>query len=61
MLADEPTGNLDPKTGDEVIRLLRDLAHRFNQTIMIVTHDTDIASQADRRIKLDSGVMTAEW
>ena len=61
VLADEPTGNLDPKTGDEVIRLLRDLAHRFNQTIMIVTHDTDIASQADRRIKLDSGVMTAEW
>lgn len=55
ILADEPTGNLDEETGDEVIRLLKDLAGRFNQTIVMVTHDMDIAKEADRIITIEKG------
>lgn len=55
LLADEPTGNLDPKTGDHVLRLLKELAARFGQTILLVTHDMEIAAMADRVIRLDNG------
>ena len=55
LLADEPTGNLDPRTGDQVLRHLKALAARFGQTILLVTHDMEIASNADRIIRLDSG------
>ena len=47
LLADEPTGNLDPKTGDQVLRHLKALAARFHQTILLVTHDMEIAGMAD--------------
>ena len=55
VLADEPTGNLDPKTGDEVLALMKDSAHKFSQTIILVTHDMEIASMADKIIKIDNG------
>ena len=55
ILADEPTGNLDPKTGDQVLQHLKTLAARFHQTIILVTHDMEIAAMADRSIRLHSG------
>ena len=55
LLADEPTGNLDPKTGDQVLRHLKELAARFHQTILLVTHDMEIAAMADRVIRLHNG------
>ena len=55
LLADEPTGNLDPSTGDEVLRLLKSISHAFNQTVILVTHDMEIAAMADRIIKLNEG------
>ena len=59
LLADEPTGNLDPRTGDQVLRHLKTLAARFGQTILLVTHDMEIAANADRTIRLDSGEVIA--
>ena len=55
VLADEPTGNLDPKTGDEVLKLLKAIAHKFNQTVILVTHDMEIARMADKVIRLGDG------
>ena len=55
LLADEPTGNLDPKTGDQVLRHLKALAARFHQTILLVTHDMEIAAMAERVIRLHNG------
>lgn len=57
IIADEPTGNLDKKTGDEVLRLLTDCASKFGQTLIMVTHDPEIAAQADRRIRIQDGVI----
>jgi lipoprotein-releasing system ATP-binding protein len=55
VLADEPTGNLDQSTGQEIIRILRDLNRRQNLTIVMVTHDRAIADQADRIVRLVNG------
>lgn len=55
VLADEPTGNLDETTGNEVLKLIRETAKKFNQTIILVTHDLDIANQADRVITIADG------
>ena len=60
VLADEPTGNLDPKTGDEVLALLKKTAKLFNQTIVLVTHDMEIAAMADRVIHLNNGCIESE-
>ena len=59
LLADEPTGNLDPRTGDQVLRHLKALAARFGQTNLLVTHDMEIAANADRTIRLASGEVVA--
>jgi ABC-type lipoprotein export system ATPase subunit len=53
VLADEPTGNLDPATGHEVLEVLRELQHTGNQTLLMVTHDPELAALADRRIHLE--------
>src|SRR5712691_6118425 len=53
VLADEPTGNLDPATGEEVLDVLRELQHDGNQTLIMVTHDPQLAALADRRIQLE--------
>ncbi len=52
LLADEPTGNLDTTTGGEVLRVLRELQESGNQTLIMVTHDLEIARLADRHIQL---------
>ena len=55
ILADEPTGNLDSKAGEEVISLLLDLNRRFEQTTIMITHDLNIARRADRIITIEDG------
>jgi putative ABC transport system ATP-binding protein len=55
VLADEPTGNLDSKTGDEILELLRNSCSELGQTIVVVTHDAKAASFADRVIFLRDG------
>lgn len=55
ILADEPTGNLDSKSSGEIIDLLKLANHRFNQTLIIITHDEKIALQADRIITIQDG------
>lgn len=55
ILADEPTGNLDSSTGDKVINLLRQANRDLNQTIVIITHNNEIAKSADRIIQIVDG------
>jgi len=55
ILADEPTGNLDHKTSDEVVELLRVTSRKFHQTIVMITHNPEIACQADRCIQIEDG------
>ena len=55
ILADEPTGNLDENTGLEVLELIKNLAQKFHQTIILVTHDLEIAKTADTIITLSDG------
>ena len=55
ILADEPTGNLDTLTGQAIMRLLSDLVRRGNTTLILVTHDHDVAALADRRLWLAEG------
>lgn len=55
ILADEPTGNLDSKSGEEILSLLRLSNKKFHQTIIIITHDLEIAAQADRVITFEDG------
>jgi lipoprotein-releasing system ATP-binding protein len=55
LLADEPTGNLDAATGEEIMRILRTLNAQQNLTIVMVTHDRSIAAQADRTVRLSQG------
>ena len=55
ILADEPTGNLDSKTTQEVIGLIKRTSHLFKQTIVMITHNEDIAQLADRIIKIEDG------
>ncbi len=60
ILADEPTGNLDSKTGIEVIGLLKASASLFHQTIVIITHNEEIAQMADRIICIEDGRITGD-
>ena len=55
MLADEPTGNLDSKASEEIISLLKLLNKKFNQTVIIITHDLEIAKEAERVITIEDG------
>lgn len=58
ILADEPTGNLDSKNSKEVLALLRMSVQRYNQTLIIITHNTEIASGADRVLRIEDGFVT---
>lgn len=59
ILADEPTGNLDSKTGNEVISLLKLSAKKYGQTLVVITHDEEIAQMADRMIVIEDGKVVA--
>lgn len=58
ILADEPTGNLDSKNSSEVIALLKDAARKYEQTIIMITHNRVIAQSADRILQVKDGVVT---
>ena len=55
ILADEPTGNLDSKTGQEVLGLLKQTAERYGQTLVMITHNLEIAQLADRIVRIEDG------
>lgn len=58
LLADEPTGNLDEKTGEEIMTLLKNLNREHHTTLIIVTHDSDLAAHASRVITVANGVIS---
>ncbi|MCR5151014.1 MAG: ABC transporter ATP-binding protein [Clostridiales bacterium] len=60
LFADEPTGNLDVKSGREVMELLRQIIKEFNITLILVTHDMNVASQADRIITIEDGKIVSD-
>ncbi|OAA92529.1 MULTISPECIES: ABC transporter ATP-binding protein [Clostridium] len=60
ILADEPTGNLDSKNSKEVIELLKLSSKKYNQTLIIITHDINVAEQADRVITIFDGEIKAD-
>ena len=58
IFADEPTGNLDSKSGGEVMRMLCDIRKKMNKTLVIITHDPHIAEMADRRFTIIDGELS---
>ncbi len=60
VLADEPTGNLDSKNSQEIVELLKTSNQKYNQTLIVITHDEDIALQADRIIAIEDGKITRD-
>lgn len=60
LLADEPTGNLDSASGHDVLGLLKVAARQFRQTVILITHDMDIAQMADRIIHIEDGKIVKE-
>ena len=61
LLADEPTGNLDSKTSEDVIALLKTTSQTFHQTIVMITHNPEIAQLADRVVRIEDGKILASW
>lgn len=55
ILADEPTGNLDTKSSSEIVNLLKETNKKYNQTIIMITHNLELAKEADRVIKIEDG------
>ena len=60
ILADEPTGNLDSKNSKEVLELLKYCAKKYNQTLILITHDINIAKSADRVITIEDGEIISD-
>ena len=60
LLADEPTGNLDRSTGAEIVRLLKEANRTWKQTLLLITHDENIALQADRMLCIEDGEITRD-
>ena len=60
ILADEPTGNLVKKNGQEIIEILKYSNKKYNQTLILITHDENIALQADRIIRIEDGKIISD-
>ncbi len=60
VLADEPTGNLDSRNSHEIMELLKESNKQYNQTLIMITHDENIALQADRIIAIEDGRITRD-
>ena len=60
LLADEPTGNLDSETGQQVIEVLFDLQRRHGSTLLLITHDEEVASRCDRVVRMHDGRIVAD-
>lgn len=60
VLADEPTGNLDSRNSQEIVELLKFSNHQYKQTLIVITHDENIALQADRIISIEDGKITRD-
>lgn len=58
IFADEPTGNLDSKSGEEVMKMLEDIRRKMGKTLVVITHDSRIAQMADRRFVIMDGVLS---
>jgi len=61
ILADEPTGNLDSRTGPEILKLIEDLRREFKTTIVMVTHEKDIAKRAQKRVYIKDGRVVKKY
>lgn len=57
ILADEPTGNLDEETAEEITRILKECAHQMNKCVVVVTHSNELAKEADEVFRLKKGVL----
>ena len=60
LLADEPTGNLDTSPSHDVIGLLKILSRQYQQTLIVITHDNDIAQMADRIVQIEDGKISTK-
>ena len=60
LLADEPTGNLDSKSSDEIVELLKISNQKYNQTVIMITHNLEIAKCADRILRIEDGKLVSE-
>ena len=59
ILADEPTGNLDSRTGDSIMELIREISARSKKTVILATHNQAVAEQADRIIRIEDGALVS--
>jgi len=60
LFADEPTGNLDARTGDNIMNIMFDLNQNLSTTLVLVTHDKTLAARCDREIGLDAGLLITD-
>ena len=60
ILADEPTGNLDEDTAQDIIDILKESAHQMNKCVVVVTHSNELAKQADEVFRLKRGILSKE-